>query len=479
MHQQQLLATRIVAATVYDGLMEYNPLKQDEIIPDLAERFDLSPDGLAYTFRLNKGIKFHNGSQMTSEDVRFSLERIINPPRGVRSPRRELLLSVDRIETPDPDTVRIVTKYPDASFMGGIALSHHVIYPKKVVEQKGDMKQTMDGTGPFKLERYTAGSVLEMVKHRDYFRKGRPYLDGLKFYIITDAATRFAAFRTGRVLLTSPGSGGLNPTQVGITNRELKGKAHAVEYTQLSNALVQMNVSRKPIGDVRVRKALNLLADRPALIKAYGEGSGVLSLYFAPEPWGSFEFPNAEMLQTPGYRPDKSSDVAEAKQFLAEAGFEKGLSLTMTIRTLEVDVRMSTAYKEMVKAAGIDLKLEVLDAGTFTSRKAKEDYEILQEAWGVHADDPTAWLANVLPPVISFKDGTLDNWVKQQSRLLDVAERKKLVRQIELRLLELMPTMPSWRSGKNASGVWDNVKNFGTPIGIWNCNKYTEVWLAT
>lgn len=478
LHQHQILAARMAAIPAYDTLMEYNPLKQDEIIPDLAERYELSKDGLVYTFYLQKGVMFHDGSPLTSEDVKYNLDRLRDPPRGVLSPRKALLASMDKIETPDANTVKIITKYPDASFMGGLALSHHVIYPKKVVEEKGDMKKTVMGTGPFKFVKYESGVVVEYTKNKEYFRKGRPYLDGLVFYIITDPATGFAAFRTGRVLLTSQGAGGLDPTKAEITERELKGKARPLPYVTMSNTFIFINVSRKPLDDVRVRRALHLAADRPAIIKVAWSGAGTMSVFFVPPPSGKWEFSNEEMLKLPGYRPDKTADIGEAKKLLAEAGHARGLSLSIVSRTLAPHARAVEILREQYKAVGIDLKLEVLETAVWTERKAKENYDLLLDPWGVHADDPSAWLENILSPDISFKDEQLNQWREEQAKVLDFEERKKLVRKIALRLIETLPVVPSLRGGLDKMGIWDALKNYPEPIGIWNSHKYTEVWLA-
>ncbi|MBI2906549.1 MAG: ABC transporter substrate-binding protein [Chloroflexi bacterium] len=479
LHQSQIVATRQAAIPAYDTLLEYNPLKPDEIIPDLAERYEVSKDGLEYTFYLNKGVKFHDGSLLTAEDVKFNLDRLRNPPRGVLSPRAALLASIDRIETPDASTVKIVTKYPDASFLGGLALSHHTIYPRKAVEEKGDMKRTVLGTGPFKFVSYSPGVSVVFEKNKDYFRKGRPYLDGLVFYIIKDPGTWFAAFRTGRILLTSTGSGGISPAQGEIVEREMKGKARPLRSVGLSNALVQINVSRRPLDDVRVRRALNLLADRPAIIKLAWGGDGIVAVFFVPEPHGKWEFPNAELQKMPGYRTDKAVDIEEAKKLLAEAGHASGLSVSIVGRTLLTNSRAAEVLKEQYKAGGIDLKLDMVDTPVWSDRKAKENYDLLFDNWGVDADDPSAWLENIIPSSgVSFKDAQLDQWKKEQARILDFEQRKALVRRIETRLMETLPAVPSLRGGQFTMGMWETVKNFPVPIGSWNSHKYTEVWLA-
>ncbi|MBI2910141.1 MAG: ABC transporter substrate-binding protein [Chloroflexi bacterium] len=475
LHQQQLAATRAVAIPAYDALLGYNPLNQSEIINVLAERYEMSKDGLEYMFYLNKGVKFHDGTLLTAEDVRYNLDRLRNPPRGVQSPRKALLASVDRIETPDANTVKIVTKYPDASLLGGLALSHHVIYPKKVVEEKGDMKKTVLGTGPFRFTNYYPGASIEYAKNKDYFVKGRPYLDGLMFYIITDPATGFAAFRTGRVLLTSLAAGGLNPVTAEITERELKGKARPLRYVGMSNTYVLINVSHKPLSDVRVRRALHLAIDRPNFIKVAFGGEGILATFFLPEPHGKWDLPNAEILKMPGYRPNKAADIEEAKKLLAEAGYDRGLTLTMPSRSIHAQA--SEVLRDQYGAVGIDLKLEILETAVWQDRKTRQAYELLFDSWGVDADDPTAWLENILGNA-TLRDEQLEEWAKAQSRILDFEERKRLVGNIHSRLFELLPVVPSLKGGMWTMGIWEIVRNYPAPVGAWNSYKHVETWLA-
>ncbi|MFH1485193.1 MAG: MaoC family dehydratase N-terminal domain-containing protein [Chloroflexota bacterium] len=120
----------------------------------------------------------------------------------------------------------------------------------------------------------------------------------------------------------------------------------------------------------------------------------------------------------------------------------------------------------------------VLETPVWSGRKSKENYAALLDPYGVHADDPTAWLQNILHPGITFKDADLQEWGQQQARTLDLEERKKLVHKIALRLLELEPAGPSLRSGLYTMGIWDKVENYPEPIGLWNSHKYAEVWLA-
>ncbi len=196
MHQEISYLVSNVVQLAYSGLMQYNPESPAEGMGDLATTWDVSKDGLTYTFRLNPNVKFHDGSVLSADDASFSFERMINPPKGTLAPRRGDLATIDKVEAPDKSSVKFTLKYPSASFLDVISSGWMVVFSRAFVEKKGHMKNDIMGTGPYKLKTYSAGVSLDYVKNPDYFVKGRPYLDGITFYIIKDAGTRLAAFRT-------------------------------------------------------------------------------------------------------------------------------------------------------------------------------------------------------------------------------------------------------------------------------------------
>ncbi|MFH1486415.1 MAG: ABC transporter substrate-binding protein, partial [Chloroflexota bacterium] len=193
---------------VYQGLVRLDPNEHDKIASDLAEKWEVSPDGKAYTFKFYKGIKWHDGKPFTTEDAKYSLERMQNPKAfNTIAPRGQALLqAMDTVQVVDEDTVKVTTKYPSASFLSNLASGWIAIQPKSIMVAKGDMRRDCVGTGPFKLKQFNPNISLELTKNTDYYIKGLPYLDGIQFYTIKDGATRFSAFRTKRVMLTHVGS---------------------------------------------------------------------------------------------------------------------------------------------------------------------------------------------------------------------------------------------------------------------------------
>ena len=153
-----------------------------------------------YTFTLHEGVKFHDGSELTSADVKASWDRMVFPPEGVVSPRRSNYPMIKSIEAPEPLTVVFHLHHPSPSFLTSLAHPANFIYAKKYLD--GDLhyyKNNAVGTGPFKLKKYVHGSVIELERNPNYWKKGFPYLDGIKYFIITDDGARAKAIRAGRV----------------------------------------------------------------------------------------------------------------------------------------------------------------------------------------------------------------------------------------------------------------------------------------
>src|SRR5262245_49174132 len=181
-HQESTFANIQLVAPLYSLLLQIDPYNYPKIIGDVATDWKISPDGLTYTFKLRQGIRFHDGSPLTSTDVKPTYDKIVSPPEGVASVRKEAYTAVDRIDAPDPTTVVFKLKFPSASLLGNLASPWNVIYPTKYLDKDPNyFKTNVVGSGPFKFKSYTRGSTFEGERNPDYFVKDRPYLDGYKF----------------------------------------------------------------------------------------------------------------------------------------------------------------------------------------------------------------------------------------------------------------------------------------------------------
>src|SRR2546425_3320320 len=259
-HQEQTFATIELVAPLYSTLIQIDPLSYPKIIGDAASEWKIASDGLTYTFKLRPGIRFHDGSTMTAADVKATYDKIVFPPAGVRSIRKNAYSAIASIEAPDPITVVFKLKFASASLLGNLASPWNVIYPKKYLDRDPNyFKTNVVGSGPFKLKSYTRGSTFEGERNPAYFVKDRPYLDGYKFFISPETSVRAAAIRSGRAYIEFRD---LPSAEVEAIKKQLGDKVAVQETPMTGQWGIAINNTKKPFNDVRVRKALTLGFDR-------------------------------------------------------------------------------------------------------------------------------------------------------------------------------------------------------------------------
>src|SRR3989441_4130894 len=259
-HQEQTFATIELVAPCYSTLLQIDPYQYPKVIGDAATEWKIAPDGLTYTFKLRPGIRFHDGSALTSADVKATYDKIVSPPAGVRSIRKTSYAAITSIETPDANTIVFKLKHPSASLLDNFASPWNVIYPKKYLDQDPNYFKThVIGSGPFKFKSQTRGSTIEGERNPDYFIKDRPYLDGYKFYISPETSVRAAAIRSGRAYVEFRH---LPTPEVEAIKKQLGDKITVQETPMTGQWGVAINNTVKPFTDVRVRKALTLGIDR-------------------------------------------------------------------------------------------------------------------------------------------------------------------------------------------------------------------------
>ena len=196
--------------SLFDGLMDYKP-GTTELIPDLAESYTISEDGLVYTFKLRPGVKFHNGRDLTATDVKYSIERSVNPE--TQSPGQGFFWQIKGfdemaagnaqeltgITTPDDQTVVIELSQPDATFLQIVAINFAFAVPREEVEKYGpDFGRNPVGTGAYKMTEWSLGQRVVFERHEDYFREGAPHLDKITFEVGQDPSVASAAPEAGR-----------------------------------------------------------------------------------------------------------------------------------------------------------------------------------------------------------------------------------------------------------------------------------------
>ncbi len=478
--QDASINNSLLVAPAYNNLLYYDQETGSKVVPELAERWDLSPDGLTYTFKLRQGVAFHDGTRLNAGDVAFNLERMKSPPKGVRSTVDYLMTGVDNIEAVGDDTVRIKMKYPFAALTSALVTDYMVVYSKKAVETQGNMKTTIMGTGPFKFKSYTPSVSLELVKNDKYWAKGRPYLDGITFFIIKDNATRLAALRTGQAKLSARLFGALNPTDVSVLKKDVPDMRFIPTPSVVGPAFF-MNMRNPPFKDPRVRQAISLAVDRQAAVKVIALGEGQVGTFFPFEGWG---IPTNELLRMPGYRQPKDQDIAAAKKLLADAGYANGFTVNVLSRGNEITRNGAVFITGQLSKLGIQANVQVLEDALFWDRGRNAQYETMVYTPAPLVADPYDMGKNYAPRgyfnfVGDDEDVTLNQLWDKQVRSVDVQARKATIIELDRYLMTtLVPAVPlAWPTSFIA--VAPQVRGFIPGINDYSNNRHQETWLAS
>ncbi len=257
--------------SLFDGLMDYVP-GTTELRPGLAESYEINEDGTVFTFKLREGVTFHNGREMTAEDVKYSLDRVTSPE--TQSPGAGFFASVEGfdaisdgsadtlsgVEVVDPTTVKITLSRPDATFLHVMALNFASVVPKEAVDEYGtDFGKHPVGTGAFKLGEWTIGQRLVFEKNADYWRDGVPYLDGITFEVGQEPIVALLRLQQGEVDV--PGDG-IPPAKFQEVMSDPSQAEHVVEGGQLHTGYITLNVGIEPLDQLEVREAINMAINK-------------------------------------------------------------------------------------------------------------------------------------------------------------------------------------------------------------------------
>src|SRR6266508_6987980 len=480
-HQEQTFATIELVAPLYSTLIQIDPLSYPKIIGDAASEWKIAGDGLTYTFKLRQGIRFHDGSPLTATDVKATYDKIVFPPAGVRSIRKTAYSAIASIEAPDPTTVVFKLKFPSASLLANLASPWNVIYPKKYLDKGPNyFKRNVVGSGPFKFKHYTRGSTFEGERNPDYYVKDRPYLNGYKFFISTETSVRAAAIRSGRAYIEFRD---LPHSEADAIKKQLGDKVVVQETPMVGQFGIGIQNTVKPFTDIRVRKALTLGLDRYTGGKVLYQLTGLRDVGGLMRPGTEWAIPPADLEKLPGFWRDPEKSRTEAKKLLAEAGYPNGFKAVLKNRNVKLPYQDFAVYAiQEWRKIGIEVENQQLEAAAwFAYGRDTGNFELIVQPTVEYMDDPDQFLNRYVTGASAnygrFSDPALDDLFSRQARAIDPAERKKLVIEIQKRVLEQVYYMP---------GLWwtrrvvhlAKVKNYVAPPSHYTNQKLEDVWLS-
>ena len=395
MHQTSFGGVYVITAPAYNGLLAtspYDPLAL-EIIPDLARTWELSDGGATATFRLAEGVKWHDGQPFSSEDVKWTIERIKDPPEGMVSPRQGVFRgTVASVEAPDPDTVIVKGEGVSPLLVPLFSNGWNAIIPKHIseVDPVNALMTQVVGTGAFRLIEQPTTTLWRYERNPEYFEEDLPYIDEIEYQIIQDAQSQAAALLTQKIYFNDAIFGvNMSPELAqSVADREPGLVYDPIATIAVSHFVV--NSTRPPFDDIRVRQALSEAIRRESFDELSPQGGTPGTGNFPLGPWA---LPKEVQESLPGYGPDMDVRIANAEALLADYESEHG-PIDWDSMTIQCSSNLTWSCpngevaQQHLKRIGITSGLEPLDVTAHRGNEVSGDYFMSTLAAGMDFDDP-------------------------------------------------------------------------------------------
>ena len=477
---QQVGTTQMVAGKVYESLLTYSfDLKPQ---PSLAKSWEVSDDQLTYTFHLQPNAQWHDGKPFTSADVLFSYKQVLaNTPRT-----RALMRYIQDITAPDEHTVVFKLKERYSAFLYAFDIGGGVILPKHLFDVDTPMAQNPHnnapvGTGPFKFKRWERGSYIELVKNEHYWKEGRPYLDGIIYRVIPDAASRRLALeqRTVQQAWLQDIEPFDMPRVAKLPHINVTQKGY--EYWSTLH-WIEMNGARKPMDDKRFRQAVMYAIDRDFIAKRIMFGMGTVST-------GPFHrntrFYDPNIKQYP-YDPKKAIALLDEMGLKPDAnGVRVKLGLIPNPYG-EMQRRIAEYTKQSLGKVGIVIDIESTDVGGWTTRMGNWDFDMAYNGVFQYGDPAIGvsrtYVSSNIKKGLAFtntsqyRNPKVDALFDQAATAPTDAERQRLYTEIQKILAEDVPL--AWIDDTNYSTYLDKRVHGAITTGLGAVGSYADAWLS-
>jgi peptide/nickel transport system substrate-binding protein len=408
----------------YNQLVRFDPEMNPQ--PELAESWEVSKDGLTWTFRLRPGVRFHDGQEMTSADVKFTFDRLFE-----KSPGKSDFIAVDKVEPASKHQIKFVTKEPFAGLLAALGGFWGFIISEAGIKKHGDLNKAALGTGPYLLEDWKVEQQMVLKKNPQYFKRGLPHVDGAILRIIPDEANIVAALRTGQI------------QHAFIEDNKnwnlLKDEKTLTGYrsSRLGYDFLNINASRGPLKDVRVRQAISWAVDRGAVLRVAAAGFGRLTAP-ATAPMKAWQLPEEQWMRY--YKPD----LERARKLLAEAGHAAGFTVKLSvIPTFPTMVAGAPVVAANLKRIGITAEIENVEYAVWIKRWQAKDFDLTMNTTPGYADPDTAFFRALHSTKgqnwNSWSVPELDALLEEGRRTMDQKKRKEIYDRAQLLILDNVP----------------------------------------
>jgi peptide/nickel transport system substrate-binding protein len=449
------------------------------IVPDLATAWSWSEEGTELTMPLRRGVKWHDGEPFTANDVKCTWDLLTGRANDKLriNPRKSWYDNLDAVTTSGDFEVTFRLKRPQPSFLTLLASGWSPVYPCHVPAR--DMRRHPIGTGPFKFVEFKPNEAIRLTRNTDYWKPGRPYLDGIEWTIVKDTSTRLLSFIAGQA-----------DVYFGVTFPQLQDVKRQVPDAICDDFLVNgsrnliVNRGAPPFDNPELRHAMSLTLDRQAFIDIMGQGQGAIGGPMEPPPDGLWGMPVETLKTLPGYGPDVAQQRAEARRIMGKFGYgpDKRLAVIVAARNVQAWRDPALILIDQLKEIYIDGELEPVDTTQWYPRLMRKDFKVGLNVTESEVDDPDAqfyenYACGALRNYTGYCNKSVDELIERQSREPDPDKRRQLVGQIERKLIEedARPDILYVRGitcrRPYVSGLISMVNS------IYNGSRFEDVWL--
>ena len=453
----------------------------DTIEPDLATGWAWNEDGTELTFPLRRGVRWHDGETFTAKDVKCTWDMLAGNSREKFrvNPRKGWYRNLEQVTTNGDYEVTFRLKQPQPAFLTTLASGYSPIYPCHVPAR--DMRQHPIGTGPFKFVEFKPNERITVTRNPDYWKNGRPYLDGIEYTIIKNRATAILGFISGKFDMTFP-------YQVTIpllrdVQSQMPQAICELRPNNVRSALL-VNHEAPPFDNPHLRRALALTLDRKGFIDILGEGQFTIGAVMMPPPEGLWGMPPDMLRALPGYDPDVQKNRAEARTLMEKLGYgpDRRLPVKIVIRDVPEFRDNAVILIDQLKQIYIDGELDPIDTVNFFPKIFRKDYQVSIGLQAGEIDEPDEefygrYACGAQLNLTGYCNRELEQRFDRQSMEPDQEKRKQLVWEIDKKLQEdgARPIIAHYRQAT----CWQpRVKGLTMMVSsIFNGWRMEDVWL--
>lgn len=486
LHEESTASAAVPFAAIYNNLVLFDQSKPHEsmesIVPELAKSWSWDDSKTKLTFRLQEGVRWHDGKPFTAKDVQCTWRMLLGKEKAEdfrRNPRKIWYFNLDDVTINGDYEATFVLKAPQPAFPMLLASAFSPVYPCHVPQQA--MRTKPIGTGPFRFVEFRRGESIKLTKNTDYWKKGRPYLDAIDIRIIDNRSTRLLAFQTGEFDFTYPAD-----VTVPLM-RDVKANAPKaicnLYATGVSSNLV-VNRSSPPFDNAEIRKAMSLSLDRDSFVKILSEGQATIGGAMLPLPEGEWGMPPEFVASLPGYGKNVEESREQGRKIMEKLGYGPGKPLKIKVSTRNIASYRDPAVIliDQLKSVYIEGELETVDTPQWYAKITRKDYSVGLNLTGVSVDDPDGNLVENYTcesdrNYTKYCNAEIDKKIFAQSRESDKDKRRKLVWEIERALVE-DGARPMITHGRAATCHQPWLKDFVFhDNSIYSSTRFESVWL--